>query len=1243
MATAREQPSSSRGNAYESESGGFGKFRKKTNRRSHQSTPYDRPPTAIRNSLPNNVSRSWFSRIVDPTQRLITSSAHWFFDSVRKRLPAPITPLVEPERDHDARDDVHQPVLHSVSLVLMHHFCLKKSSKAPCHFFLFPCFLNLCCIDYHVINALLLYHPLSFPFPSVESLTGILCYVTMGKKDPSDLHGGPTSGPDRPTTSSHHGELTDLEKILRQKTFTRSEIERLTSLLHSKTVDLPMGNEEKRPELIPIPSDRMEEIPKTAARNNSAGSGFASHPATNMQVLDEDIASPAELAKAYMGTKVSPSMLGLRSQASREDSPVFLSSQPSVSKSPIMALVPRSSGYPATAENGFVTPRSRGRSAIYSMSRTPYARVQSTASVKSARHVADRSDIPSSSSSQSVWEQKILSGSQRGALKRRNSFLENDIGSAGPMRRIRQKSNLLPAKNLCAPDSGFPLPRKIGPSSSVLKPVSLDESKHSLSRSNIENCVYSSGTSFNRVPSQSSEMATRILEQLDKLVSPKEKSPHKLSSSMLRGPPLKSLENIDSAYAMKNAFNDGKKDGVLSNSLSDTRDVILEKSNLDDNGPRNYQDLHGKTISLANGVNTTDINKDILPAARNAESGVVKPVSRDHPQKNAFKMNAQEGRLVLDDDDHSNGVTTAGMEKKAITSEAILTEKPLVPPPVETMPITVLKQKAVHNPAEETATAGKRVSFAFSAEPISSATIHPTSVVTESAPNSDGFISVKEPNAPPDNFANGDKDTVPKEQSSAILSFTPSSKAPDVVPQLAVTSSRPDSSSGFASVSTGATDSIPGATESDKMENKNIPKEALLFRTSESTLPLSGVSPSFTAAGIFSNNSSINNGSISSIPPFSAGQPPVSTDVVNGSFSSSSTAFPSVSGSPLFKFGPSVVPSTPLAFSSASVLTETKPSAPSAFSSATILTETKPSAPLAFSSATVSTETMPKEPTSFGNLMSNPLVGSPFGSAAGSTFWNRSAPAAISDNTSDSTSSAIISSTASIFPFAAKSAPSDTIQNANGVGLGSCTSAPSFGLSSSNPFSSTNLFGFNTAFGLNSSSAPSTVPSPMSSSLQAPKPSPFSSPSPSTGFTFAASSSSHPVFGNNSSPFLFSSSAPTANNNNNQMEDSMAEDTVQGNPTSRMPPPEFGQQPVSTPSPNFIFGSPGTNPAAPFANPFQFGSQQNQNPNPSPLQASSSLDFNAGGTGSFSLGSTGGGDKSTRRVVKVNRGRHRKK
>ena len=103
-----------------------------------------------------------------------------------------------------------------------------------------------------------------------------------------------------------------------------------------------------------------------------------------LQVLDEDVASPAELAKAYMGSrpsKVSVSMFGLHNQVPRGDS-ALLSNKILPSKSPIMSLVPRSSGQFGSFGNGFLTPRSRGRYAIYSMARTPYSKVNSASVLK---------------------------------------------------------------------------------------------------------------------------------------------------------------------------------------------------------------------------------------------------------------------------------------------------------------------------------------------------------------------------------------------------------------------------------------------------------------------------------------------------------------------------------------------------------------------------------------------------------------------------------------------------------------------------------------------------------------------------------------------------------------------------------------------------------------------------------------------------------------------------------------------
>lgn len=80
-------------------------------------------------------------------------------------------------------------------------------------------------------------------------------------------------------------------------------------------------------------------------------------------------------------SKVSPSKLNLQSSVLREDS-TLLNSQYFPPKSPIMSIVSRATSHDRLHENGFVTPRSRGRSAIYSMARTPYSRVYPISTLK---------------------------------------------------------------------------------------------------------------------------------------------------------------------------------------------------------------------------------------------------------------------------------------------------------------------------------------------------------------------------------------------------------------------------------------------------------------------------------------------------------------------------------------------------------------------------------------------------------------------------------------------------------------------------------------------------------------------------------------------------------------------------------------------------------------------------------------------------------------------------------------------
>ena len=116
-------------------------------------------------------------------------------------------------------------------------------------------------------------------------------------------------------------------------------------------------------------------------------------------------------------------------------------------------------------------------------------------------------------------------------LKRRNSVLDSDIGSVGPIRRIRHRLNLLSSKSSRTPIGRSPLSatgtgaRSDMPLSLIEKPHMLGESNPKFSKTLMETGDNRRpGVSFAHVPSQSSEMAKKIFQQHDKLApSPKEK------------------------------------------------------------------------------------------------------------------------------------------------------------------------------------------------------------------------------------------------------------------------------------------------------------------------------------------------------------------------------------------------------------------------------------------------------------------------------------------------------------------------------------------------------------------------------------------------------------------------------------------------------------------------------------------------------------------------------------------------
>ncbi|XP_068328919.1 nuclear pore complex protein NUP1-like isoform X2 [Pyrus communis] len=1070
--------------------GAGGKFRKTPFRRTTQATPYDRPPRILRN--PSAANDGWLSKLVDPAQRLIYSGAHRLFSSVfRKRLPPP----------------------QSTSTGVNHEAKVKDKEKVT--------------VD----------------------LPGVL-KVPIGQ----------CSGPSHPSTTGDGGELTELEQILEQKTFTRSEIDRLTELLHSRTVDVPIENQEKRSEVIPSKSvvshDRKEEFPKTPLLDKN---GIESRLASNPIVLDEEVASPAELAKAYMGSrpsKVSPSLLNLRGQTHHEDFPI-LSSLPFPSKSPTMSLVPRNSGSGVAPQNGSVTPRSHGRSAIYSMARTPYSRVRTTSTLKGAGSKVDA--YGGASSSQSVWEQSQLSGSKQGASKRRFSVLDNDIGSVGPIRRIRQKPNLLSSRGLSSPTTAIRGARISSEAAQNLwKPLSLGEPKHKALPETGDNSGPS--TSFSTVPSKSSEMASKILEQLDKLVSPKEKSsepnlhtvrdksPTKLSPSMLYGQARKSLEDVDSPKFLDNEHNNNKNfnykfDVSADHVIPDAREFTSQKQDkvrengplrigapqdftsqkqdkVRENGPFRIDAPSDSSILQINGADSTTEKKDILLNVKTTVSAASNSVHSPQ-KKRAFKMSAHEDFLDLDDDDDSNVVASDSRGKV----EASSTNNTTVYSEVKTSAAPSLAS--------------------------SSLTVLPSVVATQPSFTYDKVDLPKDSHPGLPTFNYGGNVTSVNVSDAATPLFKLGSKSVDKValPESTFTSSpavgesvnatfshsNAESSNSVHAVVSGATSVVQPhrSGEAVNKSNSNAGDSFVITKTTVSSAP--------STTGIFSfgtPNSNINNGSS---PLFTSSTPSIFSNVTS----------PNSSGSMSLTANRDTVDFSTTAFTTNSSNGSSLAQAPSFSTTPTVKFESSTAStvvtPVPVKSPLESFEGKNKESfggkntedKGFGNISSTLFAGtsaaisSPANQFQGSLFGAGSGSAPIAQASSAATGIASVAQSSSTEPGSSASPLSQGFAG---------NTAFSFGGSIFGPTSTTKLpsSGTSTALGSSTSSleansvSSGTAPNVFASSWQ-PAESPvfaatLNSTSSSTGFSYVASSAAPAT---NSAPIVSGGSSTAATTSTN--------------------------------------------------------------------------------------------------------------
>lgn len=499
----------------------------------------------------------------------------------------------------------------------------------------------------------------------------------------SEPAGGECSQPIR---NSGRNEISDLEQLLKQKTFTRSEIDHLTELLHSRG-EVSLRDDGKRNEETVSGFGSHQQIdrgPIEANRSKGDGPhGVVSSPISNSKVLGDGIASPTELAKSYMGSRplnLSPSVLSNHSQVTREDTKV-LNKMRIASKPVSMSLTTSTVVGSGSPENGYLTkPSSLRRSAIYNMSRSPYLK-------RTGINHNGYAGSAMPSTSLSIVGNSERSESKTMTLKRRSFVLDDQGGSVGPIRRIRQKSNLIVP--------GVPHTDRMGRNSDAI----LVSSKQKLPligdpthvrRTEGSTDISTLSTSYAIVPYEYNdvEVAVTRLGNLErtaskdksesKVVAVRQKSPFKLTSSMLQGQALRSMEDATYSELLMNVQDDHMFD--INAGLLDARDFPpQEQGKAEENGPAETSALSDTYYPVINKDSAVSYEHSLV---RDGTSDRVESASGlSQPQNRAaFRMSALEDYVDMDDDLPCNGLVSRPFSEGRAPLEAHFTDSKFTPP-----------------------------------------------------------------------------------------------------------------------------------------------------------------------------------------------------------------------------------------------------------------------------------------------------------------------------------------------------------------------------------------------------------------------------------------------------------------------------------------------------------------------------------------------------------------------------------
>uniref|UniRef100_A0A2P2INK7 Uncharacterized protein MANES_14G133500 n=1 Tax=Rhizophora mucronata TaxID=61149 RepID=A0A2P2INK7_RHIMU len=584
MDSAREELIERTASLVAEERGAGGKFRKALLRKP-PAKPYDRPP-------PRQQQRGrWLSKLVDPAFRLISGGANLVFPSFfSKSSTVDALPVAIPDNDRDN---------------------LKAEAKQ-----------NVDCGD-----------GISTVDHMVSQSTGIAgaSRVPDGLQSSSGFKGHEQQ---QKLAMSDHDSLSEIEQLIKDKTFSREEIDHLMGIICSRAVGIPDVKQEKKYSGVTMQEmgksrfaigysgksaeQNQEDLDKaTSGTFKSEEKKYSSMIAgdakgtvvaiENSRKLTEEKpedlsrtiweastplvqstlqdvgASPIEIARAYMENR-SPEVGFSWKGVSPKDEGSLPHENEIVSKSFIPPPSPMSSvcwpGAVVHDQRGYMTPRSqRGRFGLHSFPRTPYSRTIYSRSKSKLQGESDRclnmTLSPIQHSQASTFGQLSSSGTAY--------TLDGDHGSVGPIRRIRPKVVAdIPSGRSASLHSSLGIPREENFNvpeciSSAVKNLGKGETSSSSGFQSVRSKPQSSEVNIPMVPAHSSQMARKILEHLERNPPiPKEKAAELRLATL----PKEGL----SSDIIQNRNNSSSHLGLDSSKISDQTHVNNTAYHVEDRG-----------------------------------------------------------------------------------------------------------------------------------------------------------------------------------------------------------------------------------------------------------------------------------------------------------------------------------------------------------------------------------------------------------------------------------------------------------------------------------------------------------------------------------------------------------------------------------------------------------------------------------------------------------------------------------